>query len=327
MGLKKWPGIINHEFPYAERKKAAGVIPGHALVKLHTDGTYLVGDSESVNIVGANQSHAAVALGGRLVLQTEHEVTLYADGPLSVQERLKCYAGGRAGRYMNATYAAATIKSGVGGDFANQPTNDGIEVLSSSALDITQTVTVWGTTNGGNVVVKETVALSGTDVVPSVKVDWGEILGVELSAACVGTVTVQEASAHADIITIAPAALTAGILEVAAADRSCYDNIPTVEAAAASTKKIAVIGYSVADALVEIGANNCVVLNGTTPVDLGAAFNRITRLLVGDVAAASTVTLKTDDTADTDTEMIVGRALTAAAARGSEFQAALRLAR
>jgi len=98
-----------------------------------------------------------------------------------------------------------------GAGFTNQPQNDAVELVSSDTSDTTATVDIYGTTFRTNTVVKETVTLNGTTVVTTTKTDWGYILGVELSAACTGTITVREASANATITTIAPAATTAGI--------------------------------------------------------------------------------------------------------------------
>jgi hypothetical protein len=87
----------------------------------------------------------------------------------------------------------------VGSAFTNQPANDGIEVVSDSALDITQTVTIIGTTTGTDTVVVETVTLTGTTAVSTVKTNWGIVLAVKKSAVTAGTVTVREASANATI--------------------------------------------------------------------------------------------------------------------------------
>ena len=87
---------------------------------------------------------------------------------------------------------------------ANQPQNDLVEVLSSDAADTTQSVDVYGIDTSGNRVM-ETILLGrttdGTDVVPSTTY-FQYVESARLSAACAGTVTVQEASANADIGTI-----------------------------------------------------------------------------------------------------------------------------
>ena len=100
------------------------------------------------------------------------------------------------------TTNTTTTTTGNGVAFGNQPANDGVEIGSDSAADTTQTATVIGTTNGTDTVVVESIALTGTTFVSTVKTDWGVILAVKLSASCAGTVTFREASGNAAITTI-----------------------------------------------------------------------------------------------------------------------------
>jgi hypothetical protein len=83
---------------------------------------------------------------------------------------------------------------------ANQPQDDLVEVLSSDAADTTQTVSVYGIDLDGNRVVED-IALNGTTVVASTT-RFNYVESARLSAACAGTVTVQEGSGNADISTI-----------------------------------------------------------------------------------------------------------------------------
>jgi len=94
--------------------------------------------------------------------------------------------------------------------FPNQPQNDGIEVLSSSASDTTQTLTLYGTTTGTNTVATETVTLTGTSQKATTKVNWGYMHYFVLSAVCAGDVTIREASGNQTIATISADELTAG---------------------------------------------------------------------------------------------------------------------
>jgi len=179
-----------------------------------------------------------------------------------------------------------------GGDFANQPAGDTVEILSSSALDITQSVTVYGTITGATTTVtSETIALDATDgttVMPSVITTWETILGVELSAACVGTITIQEGSANADITTIAPAALSAGIVTPSAVNQDVKGLVPTHDCSGASTKKIAVIGTGI-DGLAQSYVDD---LNNDTEEAHGTeGYLTITKILIGDVEAARDATI------------------------------------
>lgn len=92
--------------------------------------------------------------------------------------------------------------------FTNQPANDGVEIVSSSASD-TQICTVWGTVYSTGEVVCETVKLKGTAAVATSRTDWGTIYGVFLGRAdgraskkAAGTITIREASADQSITTI-----------------------------------------------------------------------------------------------------------------------------
>ncbi|HOT37867.1 MAG TPA: hypothetical protein PLT86_14490, partial [Candidatus Latescibacteria bacterium] len=86
-------------------------------------------------------------------------------------------------------------------NFTNQPGNDGLHLVSSSAGDTTQTALIVGT-DQADALQYETVALNGTTPVNSTNTDWKMIHTVTLSAACAGVVTVQEASGDQTIVTI-----------------------------------------------------------------------------------------------------------------------------
>lgn len=111
------------------------------------------------------------------------------------------------------------------GTFTNQPSNDGIEVLSSAAGDTTQTVTVWGTTTGTKTVVSEDVALNGTTAVATTKTDWGLILALELDNTAAGTVTAREASGDQTITTIAAGDTKAATIDQVIAEVSASGGV------------------------------------------------------------------------------------------------------
>jgi hypothetical protein len=184
------------------------------------------------------------------------------------------------------TSAGAILASTAGGNFSNQPSNDGIEVLSDSAADTTQTLTVYGTRFQTGTVVEETITLSGTTAVASVKTDFGDILGMELSAACAGTVTVREASGNATITTIAPAATSKGIASTTDTDGGMA--YPLIAASGTST---AVIGLYGTDDDGTVLYDNCVALCGTasTTRALPKRMNTITKVLLGALASSQTV--------------------------------------
>lgn len=102
--------------------------------------------------------------------------------------------------------------------FTNQPTNDGVEVVSNSASDVGK-CTIFGTTNTGGAFAYETITLNGTTPVATTKTDWGNVYGIFLGdiegkniSPAVGTITVREASADQTITTLAANAISKGMV-------------------------------------------------------------------------------------------------------------------
>lgn len=100
--------------------------------------------------------------------------------------------------------------------FTNQPTNDGVEILSNNASD-TQLCTVWYTETGSSTLKYETVTLTGTSVKALTSVIIASVYGVFLgtpdgtiSKRAVGTITVRKATGDAAITTIAATKLSSG---------------------------------------------------------------------------------------------------------------------
>lgn len=173
-----------------------------------------------------------------------------------------------------------------GSAFGNQPANDGVEIVSSSAADTTQSITIWYTRNGaGDTVSSETKALNGTSQVALTDTDVQLVLGVELSAVCAGTVTVREASGNATITTIAPAGLRSGVTLIT--DTDAGDNFVRMVGSGATTKQIGLVGTAPDDtALLDSQA-----LSGTTSVLSNSKFGTVTKVLHGDLENSVTVTL------------------------------------
>lgn len=180
-----------------------------------------------------------------------------------------------------------------GAAFTNQPANDGIEVVSDSTTDITQTVTIIGTTNGTDTVVVETVTLTGTTAVSTAKTDWGVVLAVKKSAATVGTVTVREASGNATITAgLTASVLSVGVNTVAAADQRAYNRAVSIVCSGSGTKQIGIKGTDTSDAVIY----DSQALNGTTAVTSNSSFRSITEIYTGDLEASRTATVTNDST-------------------------------
>ena len=194
-------------------------------------------------------------------------------------------------QFLQAATVAATTKAlntaAAGGNFANQPANDTVSVLSddNTATDKGQIVTIWGTLHGAdNTVVSATATLNGTTAVDFTGA-WGKVLGVEMSAAAAGTVTIREKSASQTITTLSATETSAGIVTIT--DDRGRDQIITAVGSAATTKFVGMMGRK-ADGTATTWA---LALTGDTPVNVGAVAVRwVDKLLIGDVESARTVT-------------------------------------
>jgi len=305
-------GLFKTSVENASTRVAGGTVPAYRLVKGHTDGSAIVGTLASKRIIGINKDSVQKTIGQTINLGVGF-VTAVAAEPLLAGDLLKCGDNGRVLQLADADNVDTVIGTGTAGNFGNQPANDGVEVLSSEAADTTQTVTIIGITNGGHTVVVEDVVLNGTTFVPTIKVDWGLILAVKLSAACTGTVTVREASGDLAITTIAPAALSAGVVAVAAASQGAHGLIPYMKAGGASTKEVG-IKYEPATGAAD--AYGAAALNGTNAVAFPAAANLVKEIYLGDVATGTVATVYTNATED-DEQIVIGKCVAESIAAGA----------
>lgn len=292
---------------------AAGTIPAYRYVDVDANGKVVVAVEGSGEHIGINAEAVQKVSGETVQVTSAGPGVVTAGDVIAAGDNLKVADGGRALRLVDTEYAAATILAATAGtEFTNQPANDGIEIGSASAADTTQTVTVIGTTTGTDTVVVETILLTGTTFVSTVKTDWGLVLAVTKSAATAGTVTVREASGNATITAgLTAAVLSVGKVDVAAADQQAYNLIPTINAAGAATTQVGLIGTDSNGAVIY----DSQALNGTTVTPVNTAFNRVTSVLLGDVAAASTAAVKVSATVD-DPKLKAGKATSGATATG-----------
>ena len=262
-----------------------------------------------VNISGAVEADDDIYVGIGLA-------TVVADQEIEAGNLIKTAADGRVISLVTSDLSGDTMETGAGGNFANQPAGDTVEIISNNAEDIGQEITIWGTTHGGDgTVTSVTEELHGTTEVVTEKDDWGVILGVELAEEAAGTVTIRKGSTDQIITTITAGNLTAGILEVEDEIRA-FNQKPTIVADAATTKSFSVIGTDEDHAAL---TEKATALTGASAVTLANEYNTITRILVGDVESARTVTLKVG--ALDATNLKIGKAIEAAAEIDDEILA------
>lgn len=182
--------------------------------------------------------------------------------------------------------SAAIVTAKAGGNFGNQPAGDAVDIVSDDN-DLTQSCTIYGTQTGAlTVVASETIAITGSAAVTTTATNWQTILGIELSASCAGTITVSESSGSAEITTIATTVLSAGVQTPTSTDGKL--KIPLHDADGASTKAVGIIGTG-SDGLALSAVDD---LAGSTEGNHGTAvFDTITKVLIGDVASATDVTI------------------------------------
>ena len=261
-----------------------GTINHNRLVEIDSSGRFAEATVESATVFGVNMGRTVATEKafdidfGKVLVEAGTKIPL-------VGGKLKAMAGGKVAPIIGTQ---ATIKAATAGNFGNQPANDGITVVSDNAAD-TMKVTVYGTTNGGSVIVSEEITLNGTTPVASAKLDWGIILAVVVAAAHAGTITVAEASASAVVTTLATGTLSKGLDEVAEANQNAFGAIPTVVAGGASTKYVG-IEYTKLDGTT---GTEVKALNGTTPVSFTNRAIAVTKVFGGDVATATVATVKT----------------------------------
>ena len=101
--------------------------------------------------------------------------------------------------------------------FGNQPDGDTVEIISNSASD-TGLCTIWGSDKITGALCHETVTLTGTDAVTTVKTNWDDIYSILLGDAlgnnitpAVGTITFREGSTNGAITTITAGVFNAGM--------------------------------------------------------------------------------------------------------------------
>lgn len=247
-----------------------------------------LGDATVLGIAADN-----ILLAGTGSVSSVCDTDLVAAGAIAPGARIKAAVAGRCIEWNRGASLIKTTAAGVA--FTNQPANDQITVVSDAAGDTTQTVTIIGTTHGGVVVVEETIALNGVAAVDSVKLDWGVILAVKVSAAHAGTITVSEKSGGLAITTLAAGTNSKGVETVTGTDKGACGVIPTVTASGATTK---VIGLKTTGVVTGAEVYQAVAANGATAVAFASAAYNVVEVYTGDLEATRTVDIKTATAAD-----------------------------
>ena len=287
---------------WVTRLESDGDIPKNRFVEVNAStGKVEVGALDSTRIVGANQDLPRE--DGDFFDCETGIVTVTAGSPIAAGQRVKCGTAGKAISFIDSTVKDVEIASFNGAGFTNQPATDTVTVVSDSAEDTTQSITLIGVDSSGDYI-SETLELKGTTDVDTASALWATVSAVILDAACAGDVEVSENSEGAEIITLTAGELSAGIETIA--DGYAYNKIATVVADGVSSGKLVIV-HEATDGAAE--TNLVATLDGTTEVALGTASYKITKVYTGGVADSVNVDLDVAGTADSE-DLICGRALT-----------------
>jgi hypothetical protein len=238
-----------------------------------------------------NVSIADGTTQGKLLTITFEDVTESVDdlgGDAMVKLKYVAHADGwdtMTGQLLaggNLESVGTRSESGLDGDMTQPVGATAMEAVSSAAGDTTQEIEIWGLDGSGNILYSK-VTLTGTAAVDFTGT-FASVQAVRLSAAAVGTVTVQADGGGAAVCTLAPATLTKGMVE----GLGMFVNATTIDFAAdgATTQPLIVEGTSATGAV----QRQKVTLAGAGTVATTANFATITAILLGEVEAARTVT-------------------------------------
>lgn len=207
-------------------------------------------------------------------------------------DRTVTVGSGSVGLLKSATGGLQT-----GADFAANPLGTTATVgsttyslyMKAGAGDVTQTVTIYGTTNRSSEVIAEEIELDGSTTYYSTKDDWGLILAVKVSAAC-ATDLVFYTAADAAIVTIAAGGTSKGM--TATTDSDAGGVSPRMFGSSTSTAFVGVIGTDVDGSAM---TDNGMYLSGTATVTGEVEFtypmDTVTYLLLGNVPSTTNVTI------------------------------------
>jgi len=258
------------------------------------DGTGIVAaDANAINVIGAESRGLGHSSGEAITFKSCGITPVATYETVEVGKLVKAGPGGKAVKFIDAALknvALGDFTTITGGNFANQPANDSVDVVSDSALDITQTVTVYGWTQAG-AWETESYTLAGVAEDTGAKL-WARIHAVVLSAACVGNIEVHEHSGSLAVVSIAPATLSVGRTAITGGRAFCCK--PDVFASGASTKYIYITGVNSAG----VAAGEELQLNGATDVPTVGTYASIGYVYHGDVESARTISCRTADEED-----------------------------
>ncbi|MFA4944442.1 MAG: hypothetical protein WC789_07050 [Lentisphaeria bacterium] len=161
--------------------------------------------------------------------------------------------------------------------------NSVLHVVSSDAGDVGMDLVAYGL-NAAGAAQQETIRLTGTTI-KSGLLTFSKVYGAKIIGTTAGNVTIKDSTDVTLVLTVAAGANPKRALQYGQA-MYVSGGAVTVVAGAASVKNVVVAGLSPTGA----AQVEKLTLNGVVPVVGAALWSKVTELVLGDVAAATTVT-------------------------------------
>ena len=173
---------------------------------------------ETLTSAGAPSAGSCTASGFHSI-DTTNEVPYFCSDGSGGNPRAFTSMGDAYSQFSDGTYSATSSGAdtmtvggsdiieahifGITGAFTNQPAGDGVEIISSSASDVSA-IKIWGYRSGKTygALTSESITLLGVSQATSIYTDWEALIAVEYPSTPVGTVTIREASGNATITTL-----------------------------------------------------------------------------------------------------------------------------
>lgn len=291
--LTGYPVFTSNDHTYIHQGKGFSLVA--ITTALAAAGTWKIGFT-TPNLVPQKYIHwrpAQFSSSGNAVRHRLYEGSVFSSGspvqPIN-RNRNRTSQNSNVTFYTGATAALTgnlTITTKAGSSFANQPAGGNVTAVSDNNVeDKIPKLTVYGTKTGATATItSEIIQLNGTTGVDSVLATFQNILGAELSAACVGTITLS--SAGGAIFTIAPGTLSAGV-ETPTITNSRSQIVTIVAGGGATTMPVGIIGTGIdGSALTSV-----IALNGAIVVPMNSSiFYSLSKVLIGAVESTRTVSV------------------------------------
>lgn len=187
---------------------------------------------------------------------------------------------------------------------ANIVAGNVVSVISTSAADTTQSVTIYGINNATGLPASEVLVLTGLVEVVGVTT-WTSVRGIILSAACAGNVTARDnGAADNPLYTIvAGQTVNGGGTQVFSQLENAGSRL-TLVADGATVQTVIIVGTSEAD----VAQAEAIALTGAVAVTTTLRWNRVDVLALGYVEAVRTLTMSGLLFNIGDTVSVVGQA-------------------